>query len=88
MRTLPTALSDSGLVAGTSTAYDLSGPGPYPVTATIVWLWDPVNGMRDLNLLVAGSGWTITEVSGANAAGQLLGKGIHGGQDRVFLLQL
>jgi hypothetical protein len=44
--------------------------------------------MRDLNQLVAGTGWTITDVKGVNNAGQVVGTGTHNGVSKAFLLSL
>jgi probable HAF family extracellular repeat protein len=83
------ALNNQGLVVGASVAYDLAAPGPsYPATARTVWAWDPTNGMRDLNVLVAGSGWNLERVWGVNDAGQIVGTGRLNGQPRGFLLRL
>jgi probable HAF family extracellular repeat protein len=43
--------------------------------------------MRDLNNLVpADSGWMLMEARGINAAGQIIGWGMHGGRTNAFLL--
>lgn len=69
-------INDSGLVVGRSTfqgtyhAFVYSG-----------------GKIRDLNNMIpAGSGWVLTEASGINSAGQIVGMGTHNGQTRGFLL--
>jgi probable HAF family extracellular repeat protein len=43
--------------------------------------------MRDLNSLIPpGSGWELTEATGINEAGQIVGVGTRGGQQRAVLL--
>ena len=43
--------------------------------------------MKDLNKLIpAGSGRVLNEADSINAAGQIVGLGIHNGQQRGFLL--
>jgi probable HAF family extracellular repeat protein len=51
------------------------------------FIWDNVNGMRDLNNLIpAGSGWVLQEATGINNAGQIAGTGVLNGAHRAFLL--
>ena len=43
--------------------------------------------MKDLNKLIpAGSGWVLIEADGINAAGQIVGLGMHKGQEHAYLL--
>jgi probable HAF family extracellular repeat protein len=45
--------------------------------------------MKDLNKLIpAGSGWMLQEAYGINNAGQIVGTGMHNGQEHGFLLTL
>jgi hypothetical protein len=45
--------------------------------------------MKDLNKLIpAGSGWMLQEAYGINNAGQIVGTGMHNGQEHAFLLTL
>jgi probable HAF family extracellular repeat protein len=52
------------------------------------FVWDSVNGMRDLNTLLdeTGTRWTLTRAYGINNHGQIVGTGIHDGLTRGFLL--
>jgi probable HAF family extracellular repeat protein len=50
-------------------------------------LWSPSGSVTDLNTLVDPSlGWTLVSAEAINAAGQIAGYGVVGGQTRVFLL--
>jgi probable HAF family extracellular repeat protein len=43
--------------------------------------------MKDLNkLITAGSGWTLIEADSINASGQIVGMGMHNGQEHGYLL--
>jgi len=43
--------------------------------------------MKDLNKLIpAGSGWVLTEADSINDSGQIVGTGMHNGQQHAFLL--
>lgn len=52
------------------------------------FVWDPVNGMRDLNILIpANSGWKkLTAAIKINNEGLIIGKGVYLGEKRAFLL--
>jgi len=54
------------------------------------FVWDPANGMRDLNDMLPGSeadDWEIWEARGINAAGQIAGRGqVPSGQAHAVLL--
>lgn len=53
------------------------------------FVWDSVNGMRDLNsLLPAASGWQITNAYDINDSGQIVGNGLHDGVQRGFRFDL
>lgn len=54
------------------------------------FLSTPGQGMVDLNTLIPpGSGWKLTEATGINDAGQIIGNGINpNGQSHAFLLSL
>jgi probable HAF family extracellular repeat protein len=63
------AINATGQVVGISA----TTPGDTPRAV----LWDSINGMQDLNDLVPpDSGWTISEASTINAAGQIASTGI------------
>lgn len=52
-------------------------------------VWDAARGWRNLNdLIPAGSGWRLTDVSGINEAGQIVGSGFLNGVRHAFLLTL
>ena len=49
--------------------------------------YDPTNGLRDLNMLVApNSNWLLAEADAVNAYGQIAGIGVTNGQNHAFLL--
>jgi probable HAF family extracellular repeat protein len=69
-------INDSGVVVGQSTfggtyhAFVYSG-----------------GKMKDLNKMIpAGSGWVLIEADGVNALGQIVGMGMHNGQEHGYLL--
>jgi len=73
------AVNNAGQVIGVY--YDGKYDHPY--------LWDSVNGMRNINGLldpVSGAGWTIGAVNDINNLGQIVGQGQHNGNSRAFLL--
>jgi probable HAF family extracellular repeat protein len=69
-------INDSGVVVGQSTfsgtyhAFVYSG-----------------GKIKDLNKLIpSGSGWVLIEADGINAVGQIVGMGMHKGQEHAYLL--
>jgi probable HAF family extracellular repeat protein len=62
----------------------LSGDTP----PSIAFLWDDVNGMRNLNNLIdPASGWVLKVAFSINDQGQIVGMGTNpAGQKRGFLL--
>lgn len=51
------------------------------------FLWSSAFGMLDLNTLVGlEPGWQLTEATGVNAAGQIVGNGTYRGASRAFVL--
>ncbi len=69
-------INDSGIVVGQSTfagtyhAFVYSG-----------------GKIKDLNKMIpAGSGWTLIEANGINSSGQIVGLGMHNGQEHGYLL--
>jgi len=82
-------VSNSGAVIGSAEAHDLTVAGPpYPLTVRTIWVWDPVNGTRDLTSLVAGTGWVLDEALDINSAGQIVGNGRLNDVPHGFLLKL
>lgn len=50
-------------------------------------IYDPANGVRDLNdLIPPDAGWLLTDASGINEQGQIVGYGMYEGAERAFLL--
>ena len=69
-------INDSGVVVGQTTFADTYHAFVYSG-----------GKMHDLNKLIpAGSGWVLIEADGINASGQIVGLGMHKGQERAFLL--
>jgi probable HAF family extracellular repeat protein len=81
------SINISGQVVGwQESVVSIDGNGN-PTFAQYVWIWDSVNGMRDLSTLIpAGSGWVLQGVADINDAGQIVGTGLHNGVQRAFLL--
>lgn len=51
------------------------------------FIWEAPHGMLDLNdLIPPRSGWTLTHANGINEFGQIVGSGLHDGQERAFRL--
>lgn len=77
-RSLATAISNTGIVVGTSTA--LNG-------ASRAFRWTQAGGMTDLNtLLPSNSGWVLTVAWDVNDRGQITGEGFHNGAQHAFRL--
>ena len=73
------AINDSGQVVGYSTT---------PSGDQVAFLYSK-GTMIDLNtVLPSDSGWTLTNATGINDAGQVVGNGFHNGQPRAFELDL
>ncbi|HLF13577.1 MAG TPA: T9SS type A sorting domain-containing protein [Bacteroidota bacterium] len=73
------AINDHGVVVGSSNVAD--GQQPH------AFMWDTVNGTRDLNNLIpSDSGWLLIRANAINDSGQIVGMGLHNGQYRGFLL--
>ena len=69
-------INDSGVVVGKSTFQNTYHAFVYSG-----------GKIKDLNNMIpAGSGWVLTEASGINSSGQIVGMGTHSGQTRAFLL--
>jgi probable HAF family extracellular repeat protein len=69
------AINFFGLVVGTS--------------GTRAFFWSQWTGMLDLNTLIPrNSGWTLSNATGINIVGQIVGDGIINGQNHAFLLSL
>ncbi|HYE16621.1 MAG TPA: DUF3466 family protein [Pyrinomonadaceae bacterium] len=89
-------MQDLGALPGTSgrsVAYDINAGGEVVGYSEIArgvsraFVWDSVNGMRDLNDLTAGSNWTLLEARSINNRGQIVGFGTNpSGFLHAFLL--
>jgi probable HAF family extracellular repeat protein len=89
-------MQDLGTLGGTySYANDLNAGAKVVGTAYTVgnqqqhaFVYDSINGMQDLNSMIpAGSGWTtLYEATGINDSGQIVGYGVHNGNNHAFLL--
>lgn len=76
-------LTDSGTVVGTA---QMTNGIMHAFMVTNV-LGGGMVQMMDLNTMIPGnSGWELMEARGMNAAGQIIGWGIHGGHTNAFLL--
>jgi probable HAF family extracellular repeat protein len=73
------AINDAGLIVGIST----TAPGLAPIHAFLSYGPTMVN-LNDL--IPAGSGWDLEWATGINNRGQIVGFGIHGGEQRAYLL--
>ena len=96
------SMIDLGTLGGSASyAYDINDAGQVvgmaqtPVATYQAFFWedDNKNGqsdpgeMHDLNdLIPPDSGWDLTTALGINEAGQIVGRGVHNGQTRAFLL--
>ncbi|HEV7763583.1 MAG TPA: hypothetical protein VGQ76_01150 [Thermoanaerobaculia bacterium] len=71
-------VNNAGVIVGN--AYTSSG-------AERAFVYDSVNGMRDLNALTSGSGWSLNVARSINSGGQIVGWGLNpAGIRRAFLL--
>jgi probable HAF family extracellular repeat protein len=78
-------LNALGQAVGLSYFAPVTGPDPALFHAAFVW--DPVNGMRDLNTLIpSGSGWFLRGAHDINESGCIVGYGYFQGEERAFLL--
>lgn len=63
------------------------GSATTPAGTESAFVYDAVHGMRDLNALTAGSGWTLNVARGINSSGRIVGWGLDpAGIRRAFLL--
>jgi probable HAF family extracellular repeat protein len=97
---LPAGLNDLGALHGGDTAYAyaravnesgivVGSAGPDEATPPSAFVWDPGNGMRDLNALIdPAAGWgQLWEAWDVNDAGQIVGRGVSpSGETHGFLL--
>lgn len=76
-RSEATDINDRGVVVGYSGA-----------EIGHAFIWDSINGMRDLNSLLdeSGTGWQLNRAYGINNHGQIVGFGLHDGMRRGYLL--
>jgi probable HAF family extracellular repeat protein len=77
------AVNDAGQIVGSAQVTRVSA---LPEFHAVLW---QDGTMRDLNdVLPARSGWQLETATAINRRGQILGNGIHNGQERAFLLTL
>ena len=69
-------LNEKGQVVGGSV--DFSG--------STAFIWDSVNGMQDLNLMIDDSNWTLEYAYGINESGDIVGIGSYLGTTTAFML--
>jgi probable HAF family extracellular repeat protein len=85
-------MQDLGTLSGSTTSIASGINNATQVVGTSgghAFLWSVSRGMIDLNtLLPPGSGWVLTNASGINANGQIVGTGTINGQTHGFLLTL
>jgi probable HAF family extracellular repeat protein len=81
--------------AGSSIGLGLNGMGQVvgrldlPGLGSRAFLWSSGTGMLDLNGLIDRSlGWTLTEATGINNAGQIIGNGTFRGRTRGFVISV
>lgn len=78
--------SDSQALAANNNRQVIGGSGNSFNPMIHFFIWDAVNGMRNVASLLADSTWTISNVSAINNLGQIVGTGYHNGQQRAFLM--
>jgi probable HAF family extracellular repeat protein len=93
MQQLPSAAGSSA-----STALDINRKGQVVGTAQFtdadgmpVWhavLWDDSRGCDLNSLLPAGSGWLLESATSINQHGDVVGTGIHNGEQRAFMVRV
>jgi len=75
-------INNAGQIVGSSMPTGNIGPAH-------AFIWDSVNGIRDLNNLIApGTGWDLTQANAINASGQIAGYGAINGVTHGFLLSV
>ncbi len=79
LQSIANGINDRGAVVGASLLFDN--------TTLHAFLYNGAAGMLDLNtLLVAGTGWSLTEAFSINDLGQIVGYGAVGGETHAFLM--
>jgi probable HAF family extracellular repeat protein len=79
---------DGGLRSGASDINEFAEVVGYSETGSgnHAFIWDAAAGMRDLNDLIAATGWVLSSASAINDAGDIVGIGTLDGQSHGFLL--
>lgn len=78
-------VTNEGLIVGNSTFVDPDGILPAEGRA---YIWDAVNGMRDLNILYPNEGWFLAKASAINETGWVVGQGWFQGEKRGYRLNI
>jgi uncharacterized membrane protein len=79
------AINSLGHVLGSS-AYDESGTWNVGPARLVIWRDGGVFELQSVLDPASGAGWTIATASAINNAGQIVGLGVHNGQNRAYLL--
>jgi probable HAF family extracellular repeat protein len=80
------------LGGGTSFAEAINSAGEVVGASTTAqgnedaFAWSATTGLLDLNSLILGSGWHLTEATAINSEGDIVGYGTHNGNTEAFLL--
>ena len=71
------AINNPGQIVGTALL---------PSKSAIPWIWDPINGSRDLTTFVpADSGWSNIQPTDINDHGEIVGTGVYREGDRISI---
>ena len=80
-----TAVNNLGQALGWS-AYDVPGTWNVGPSQLVLWRDGGVFPLQQVLEPVSGTGWTISTAASINNAGQIVGLGIHNGQNHAYLL--
>jgi probable HAF family extracellular repeat protein len=82
------AINDYGSIVGYSWTLPGSGGGPPggPFNEIHAFISDGRTMVNLNDLIASGSGWTLDQATGINNLGQIVGYGMHDGEQRSFLL--